>query len=222
MRASLALGARAASNQNGYMHSQTGCGMAKSEAVLDVDNAVQASILLLAADGGEPVAGPTQMRMMVFLLLKKVGSVAGRGLGGTDAHERCDSADVDAELRRLSDAGAVRCGGTGIEAIGSGRDAADALAQGLDERAAAILSDTKEFYNGMTDNEAIVYTRTAFPGAAAEPGAPGGDEPKVVEDVLIGLVGKGVISSSHAARLLRKDLLDVMHMMSAAGIPVFQ
>ena len=196
--------------------------MAESKTVLDADNAVQASILLLAAEGGEPVAGPTQMRMMVFLLLKKVGSVAGRGLGGTDAHARCDSGDVDAELRRLAGAGAVRCGSSGIEATAAGREAAAALGERLDGRAAAILSDTKEFYNGMTDNEAIVYTRTAFPGAAAEQGAPGRDEQKAVEDVLIGLVGRGVISSSHAARLLRKDLLDVMRMMSAAGIPVFQ
>ena len=189
--------------------------------LLDVDNAVQASILLLVAEGGEPVAGPTQMRTMVFLLLKKVGPVAGRGLGGTDAHERCDSGDVDAELRRLSDAGAVRCGSSGIEATGAGREIADALGRMLDGRAAAILSDTKEFYNGMTENEAIVYTRAAYPDAAAEQGGPEGDGQKVVENVLIGLVGKGVISSSHAARLLRKDLLDVMHMMSAAGIPVF-
>ena len=195
--------------------------MSGSGILLDVDNAVQASILLLAAEGGEPVAGPTQMRTMVFLLLKKVGPVAGRGLGGTDEHVRCDSGDVDAELRRLSDAGAVRYGSAGIEATGTGREAAGALGEQLDERAASILSDTKEFYNGMTENEAIVYTRAAYPDAAAEQGEPGRDGQKAVEDVLIGLVGKGVISSSHAARLLRKDLLDVMHMMSAAGIPVF-
>ena len=79
-----------------------------------MDGAVQSSILLLAADGGEPVAGPTPMRMMVFLL-KKVGLIAGRGLGGTDAHARCGSGDIGAELRHLSDAGAVRCGRSGIE-----------------------------------------------------------------------------------------------------------
>ena len=197
-------------------------GMAESETVVDADNAVQASILLLAADGGEPVASRTRMRMMVFYLLKHAGPIAGRGLGGTDAHARYDSGDVDAELRRLSDAGAVRCGRPGIEATEAGRDVADALAEGLDERAATMLRNAKEFYNSMTDDEALVYARAAYPGAAGRRGAPGSDEPKVVEDVLIGLVGKGVISSSHAARLLRKDLLDVMHMMSAAGIPVFR
>ena len=195
--------------------------MSGSGTLLDADNAVQASILLLAADGGAPVAGPTQMRTMVFLLLKKVGPVAGKGLEGMDAHERCDSGDVDAELRRLSGTGAVRCGSSGIEATEAGREIAGALGRMLDERAAAILSDTKEFYNGMTGDEAIVYTRAAYPDAAAEQGEPGRDGQKAVEDVLIGLVGKGVISSSHAARLLRRDLLDVMHMMSAAGIPVF-
>ena len=83
--------------------------MEESGVILYVDNAVQASIILLAVEGGKAVAGRTQMRMMVFLLLKKVGSIAGRGLAGTDAHMRCDSGDVDAELRRLSDAGAIRC-----------------------------------------------------------------------------------------------------------------
>ena len=196
--------------------------MAESGTVLDVDNAVQASILLFAADGGRPVATPTKMRMMVFYLLKHAGPIAGRGLGGTDAHMRYDSGDVDAELRRLSDAGAVRCSSSGIEPTESGRDAAAALAEGLDERAAAILSNTKEFYGDMADAEALVYARAAYPDAAGGRGAFKKDEQKTVEDVLIGLVGRGVISSSHAARLLRRDLLDVMHMMSAAGIPVFQ
>ncbi len=196
--------------------------MAESETVVDADNAVQASILLFAAEGGEPVASPTRMRMMVFYLLKHMGPIAGRGLGSTDAHARYDSGDVDAELRRLAGAGAVRCGSTGIEATESGRAAVDALAERLGKRAATMLRNTKEFYNSMTDDEALVYARAAYPGAAGRQDAPGSDEPKVVEDVLIGLVGKGVISSSHAARLLRKDLLDVMHMMSAAGIPVFQ
>ncbi len=199
--------------------------MAEGRTALDADNAVQASILLFAADGGEPAAGPTQMRMMVFLLLKKVGPVAGRGLGGTDAHARCDSGDVDAELRRLSDAGAIRCGRLGIEATGAGRDAADALAERLGKRAATILRNAKEFYNSMTDDEALVYARAAYPGAA------GGDAGRIQKgrakdgggcpDRPHGK-GGGVISSSHAARFLRRDLLDVMRMMSAAAIPVFQ
>ena len=101
--------------------------MAEGGVILDVDNAVQASITLLAAEGGKAVAGRTQMRMMVFLLLKKAGPIAGRGLAGTDAHVRCDSGDVDAELRRLSDAGAIRCARSGLGATGAGREIADAL-----------------------------------------------------------------------------------------------
>ena len=193
--------------------------MAKSEAVLDVDSAVQASILLFAAEGGNPVAGPTKMRMMVFYLLKNVDSIAGRGLGGTDAHERCDSGDVDAELRRLSDAGAVRCGRPGIEATGAGRDAADALAQGLDERTATILANTKEFYNDLTDDEALVYTLAAYPDARGPDGSKKGED---AEDVLIGLVRKGKITTGRMAVLLRCDRADAMRMASAAGIPVFQ
>ena len=105
--------------------------MAETGIVLDADNAVQASILLLAAEGGEPVASRTRMRMMVFLLLKDMGPIAGRGLGGTDAHANCGSADVDAELRRLSDAGAVRCGRPGIEATGAGGTPPMRLRSGL-------------------------------------------------------------------------------------------
>ena len=195
--------------------------MAEGRTALDADNAVQASILLLAADGAEPVAGPTQMRMMVFLLLKKVGPIAGRGLGGTDAHARCDSGDVDAELRRLSDAGAIRCGRSGIEATESGRKAAAALSEGLDERTAAILRNTKWFYNGMTDDEALVYTRAAYPGAAGVKDMHEPVEQKAVQDILIGLVGKGVITTGHVAELLGRDRADAMRMVSAAGIPVF-
>ena len=194
--------------------------MAKSEAVLDVDSAVQASILLFAAEGGKPVAGPTKMRMMVFYLLKNVDSIAGRGLGGTDAHVRCDSGDVDAKLRCLSDAGAVRCGSSGIEATGSGRDAADALAQGLDERTATILANTKEFYNDLTDDEALVYTLAAYPDARGPDGSEKGED--AAEDVLIGLVRRGKITTGRMAVLLRCDRADAMRMASAAGIPVFQ
>ena len=194
--------------------------MAKSEAVLDMDSAVQASILLFAAEGGKPVAGPTKMRMMVFYLLKNVDSIAGRGLGGTDAHVRCDSGDVDAELRRLAGAGAVRCGGPGIEATEAGRVAADALAERLGKRAATMLRNAKEFFNSMTDDEAPVYARAAYPGAAGRQDAPEGDEPEVVEDVLFGLIDRGIISTGHAARLLNRSREDVMRMVSAAGIPV--
>ena len=194
--------------------------MAGSGAILEADNAVQASIILLAAEGGEAVAGRTQMRMMVFLLLKKVGPVAGKGLGGTDAHVRCDSGDVDAELRRLSDAGAIRCGRSGIEATVAGRAAADALGAWLDERAASILRDTKRFYNDMADDEALVYTRAAYPGAAGGPGMRGKDGRGTVEAVLLGLMAKEKITAAHAARLLRRSRGDVMRMASAAGIPV--
>ena len=166
-------------------------GMAETGIILDADNAVQASIILLAAEGGKAVMGPTVMRMMVFLLLRKVGPIAGRGLGATDAHVHCDSGDVDAELRRLSDAGVVRCGGPGIEATAAGREIANALGEGLDERAAAILSDTKQFYNAMSDAEALVYTRAAYPDAAGEQYSHKRGEQKTVEDVLIGLVGRG-------------------------------
>ena len=196
--------------------------MPGSGAALDVDNAVQASILLLAADGGEPVASPTQMRMMVFLLLKDVGPVVGRGLEGSDARLRCDSGDVDAELRRLSDAGAVRCGSSGIEATEAGCKAAAALGEQLDERTSAILRSTKEFYNGMTDDEALAYTRAAYPDAAAGQGGSEEGEQRTAEDVLIDLVGKGKITTGHVAMVLRRSREDVMRMASAAGVPVFQ
>ena len=195
--------------------------MAKGGTVLDVDNAVQASILLFAAEGGRPVMGTTKMRMMVFYLLKHAGSIAGKGLGGTDAHVNYDSGDVDAELRRLLDAGAVRRDSTAIEATAAGRDAASALRERLDERAATMLRNTKEFYGDMTDDEALVYAHAAYPDAAAEgPSAPEKDGRKAVEAVLFGLIDRGKITTGHAARLLHRSREDVMRMASAAGIPV--
>ena len=190
--------------------------------VLDVENAVQASIILLAAEGGEAVTGRTQMRMMVFLLLKKVGSIAGKGRVDADMCGHYNGGDVDRELRRLSDAGAVRCGSSGIEATGAGRDAAVALGAGLDERTASILRNTKWFYNDMTGDEALAYTRMAYPDESWGPAAREKGEQRAAEDVLIGLVGKGKITSAHVAELLRRDRADVMRMVSAAGIPVFQ
>ena len=194
--------------------------MAESGTILDVDNAVQASILLFAAEGGGPVMGATKMRMMVFYLLKHVGSIAGRGLGGTDAHMRYDSGDIDAELRRLLDAGAVRRDSTAIEATAAGRDVAGALREHLDERAATMLRNVKEFYGDMTDDEALVYARAAYPDAAVGPGAPEKDGRKAVEAVLFGLIDRGKITTGHAARLLHRSREDVMRMASAAGIPV--
>ena len=195
--------------------------MAKGGTILDVDNAVQASILLFAAEGGGPVMGTTKMRMMVFYLLKNAGSIAGKGLGGTDAHMRYDSGDVDAELRRLLDAGAVRRDSTAIEATAAGRDAAGVLRGRLDERTASILRNTKEFYSGLTDAEVLAYTRAAYPDAGGR-GALDKDELNMVEDTLIGLVEKGMISTGRAAMLLHRDRADVMRMASAAGITVFQ
>ena len=195
--------------------------MAESGAILDVDNAVQASILLFAAEGGRPVMGPAKMRMMVFYLLKNAESIAGKGLGGTDAHVNYDSGDIDAELRRLLDAGAVRRDSTAIEATAAGRDAAGVLRGRLDERTASILRNTKEFYSGLTDAEVLAYTRAAYPDAGGR-GALDKDELNMVEDTLIGLVEKGMISTGRAAMLLHRDRADVMRMASAAGITVFQ
>ena len=162
------------------------------------------------------------MRMMVFLLLKKVGSIVGSDRGGAGGSGYYGSDDVDRELRRLSDAGAIRCGRSGIEVTGAGRDVASALGAELDERAAAILRNTKWFYNDMTDAEALAYTRAAYPDPADGPDAQKAEDRRLVEDILIGLVGKGKFTTAHAARLLRRDRADVMRMASAAGIPVFQ
>ena len=194
--------------------------MAESGTALDVDNAVQAAILLFAAEGCEPVMDRAKMRMMVFYLLKNVGSIAGRGLDGTDAHARCDSGDVDAELRRLSDVGAVRCGRPGIEATAAGRDAAAALGTRLDDRTAAMLRSTKEFYNDMTDDEALAYTLAAHPDALGPDGCE--RDEKAAEDAMIGLARRGKITTGRMAVLLRRNREDAMRMASAAGIPVFQ
>ena len=193
--------------------------MAEGGTILDVDNAVQASILLFAAEGGGPVMGPTKMRMMVFYLLKNAGSIAGKGLGGTDAHVNYDSGDVDAELQRLLDAGAIRRDGTAIEATAAGRDAAGALRGQLDERAATMLRNTKEFYGDLTDAELFAYTRAAYPDAGGR-GALDKDEMKMVGGILFGLIDKGKISTGRAAELLHRSREDVMRMASAAGIPV--
>ena len=199
--------------------------MAESGAVLDVDNDVQASILLLAAEGGESVMGRTKMQMMVLVLLKNTGSIAGRGCIDADLRGRRSGGgggdDVDRELRRLSDAGAIRCSRLRIEATAEGRAAAVALGEGLDERTVAILRSTKRFYNDMTDAEALAYTRVAYPDAAVWQGALENDETSA-EDALIGLVEKGKITTGHVAMLLHRDRADVMRMVSAAGVPVFQ
>ena len=195
--------------------------MAEGGMILDVENAVQASILLFAAEGGGPVMGTTKMRMMVFYLLRHAGSIAGKGLGYTDAHMRYDSADVDAELQHLLDAGAVRRDSDAIEATAAGRDAAGALRERLDEFATNILRNTKEFYSEMTDAELLAYNRAACPDAGGR-GALDKDEQKMDEDALIGLVEKGMITTGRAAMLLHRDRADVMRMASAAGITVFQ
>lgn len=86
----------------------------------------------------------------------------------------------------------------------------------------AILRNTKWFFNDMTDGEALAYVHAAYPDASGELGTCKEIEQGMLEDILIGLVGKGKITSAHAARLLHRDRVDVMRMMSTAGIPVFQ
>ena len=196
--------------------------MEGSKAVLDVGNAVQASIILLANEGGGAVMGRTKMRMMVFLLLKKAGSIAAKGDSGADTHVHHSVEAVDRELRHLSEVGAIRYNHSLIEITDVGREVAIALVGRIDDHALAILRNAKWFFNDMTDGEALAYAHAAYPDASGELGACREIEQGMLEGILIGLIGKGKITSAHAARLLRRDRADVMRMMSTAGIPVFQ
>ena len=196
--------------------------MEGSRAILDVGNAVQASIILLANEGGGAVMGRTKMRMMVFLLLKKAGSIAGKGDSGANTHVHYNGKAVDRELRHLSEVGAIRYNHSLIEITDVGREVAIALGGSIDDHTLAILRNTKWFFNDMTDGEALAYVHAAYPDVSGELGTCKEIEQGMLEDILIGLIGKGKITSAHAARLLHRDRVDVMRMMSTAGIPVFQ
>lgn len=70
----------------------------------------------------------------------------------------------------------------------------------------------------MTDGEALAYVHAAYPDASEEIGACREIERGMLEGILIGLLGKGKITSAHAARLLRRDRADVMRSKCSHGL----
>lgn len=104
--------------------------MEGSRAVMDVGNAVQASIILLANEGGGAVMVRTKMRMMVLLLLKKAGSIAGKGDSGANTRVHYNGEAVDREFRHLSEVGAIRYNRSLIEITDVCREVAIALGGG--------------------------------------------------------------------------------------------
>ena len=199
--------------------------MGGDEAIPGVDDAVQASIILLANEGGAPVTGRIKMQRMVLALLKNAASIPctdrrvpldGEALDG----EALDGKAVDREPRYLSRTGAVRCGRSQIEITAAGRAPAESLLEGIDGRSLALLRDAKWFFNDMTDGEALAHARAAYPDAGADPDSSGAAQD--AEWHMIALIGKDKITSERAAEPLRRDQADVMRRMGAAGMPALR
>ena len=194
--------------------------MGAGESFHGADNPVQASIILLANEGGAPVMGRIKMQKMVLALSKNAVSIACTDRRVPFDGEAVDGEAVDRELRHLSSIGAVRCGRSQIEITAAGRAAAMSLLEGIDGRSLALLRDAKWFFNDMTDDEVLAYARAAYPDAGADP-----DSSRAAQDAeghMIALIGKGKITSERAAELLRRDQADVMRRMGAAGIPALR
>ena len=189
--------------------------MGGDEAIPGADDAVQASIILLANEGGAPVTGRIKMQRMVLALLKNAASIP-----CTDRRVLLDGEAVDRAPRYLSRTGAVRCGRSQIEITAAGRAPAESLLEGIDGRSLALLRDAKWFFNDMTDGEALAHARAAYPDAGADPDSSGAAQD--AEGHMIALIGKDKITSERAAEPLRRDQADVMRRMGAAGMPALR
>lgn len=189
--------------------------MERAEVRLDL---LQENVLLLAAADGGHVPGRDWLQMQMRLMSEgsdALGAAAGYGPGPAGPY----SAAVDGALGRLLRTGlALELSGA-IFPTAAGRDAAAALAAGADPDELRGVVECKGLFNGMTRDELVCYACLEYPDLTA--GSAERDRVMAAaDDIVLGMVWKGIISMGRASDLLGKGYHYVMDRLNAQGYQV--
>lgn len=191
------------------------------QASLSIQDRLRRYILLLAGaeDGG--VRNGAVLQKLLYILAKKTGD------GGTEASFRPGeygphSEQAAGELARLSRDGLVSLGPEGrIAPTPAGRSAARDAGRGLDEYAQAVIEGHVPFLNAMADEELALYMHLVYPDMSAGSSACAALA-KRSEEIVMGMVRDGKVSSGRAAEVMGIPFHDVIPMMKRHGIPNLQ
>ena len=177
---------------------------------------IRRRMLLLVDAGGEDVHGNTAIQKMLYVLAKDAGECDMESGFGPRGHGPY-SQDVSDELDVLSRDGLVVHAPGKITLTPAGHVAAGDAGRGLADDEMAALCECKRFFNGMTDEQSLLYTCLVHPDmVASTPGRRG--LLLRAGDIVMGMVKEEKISSGHAAEILKVPFHDVLDMMKKRGI----
>lgn len=177
---------------------------------------IRRHMLLLADAGGEDVRGRAAIQKMLYVLAKDTGDgevESGFGPRGRGPY----SQQVSDELDRLSRDGLVVEAPGRIAMTAAGHVAAGDAGVGLDDDGMEVLCECKRFFNGMTDEQMLLYTCLVYPDMVASTAAHA-DLLLRAADIVMEMVEEEKISSGHAAEILKMPFHDILDMMKRRGI----
>ena len=178
---------------------------------------IRSYILLLAGEGGRAVRSIEALQMMLYTVARKTGDgevEAGFGPGERGPHSK-DAAD---ELDRMSGDGLVSRAQGAIATTPVGRAAARDARRGLGEYTRAAIAGYGPFFNAMTDEQLLLYTRLLHPDMTANSRECIGLARRA-DEIVMGMVRDEKISSGRAAEVLGIPIRDILPMMKKHGIP---
>lgn len=173
-------------------------------------------ILLLAGAEDEAIRSGATLQILLYTVAKRTGD-DNMAAGFEPSEYGPYSEQASDELDRLSRDGLVSQARGGIALTPAGREAARDILGGLDEYTAAVIAGHRPFLNSLTDEQLLLYTRLLHPDMFAYYGACT-DLVHRAEDIVMGMVRDGKISSGRAAEVLKIPFHDILPMMKKHGI----
>ena len=186
------------------------------EPCLSCRDRLRRCILLLAGAEDNAIRSGATLQKLLYTVAKETGD--GDMAAGFEASEYGPhSEQASCELDRLSREGLVSQARGEIAATPAGREAARGAIGGLGEHAEAAIAGHGPFLNSLTDEQLLLYTRLLYPDMFAGRGACA-DLVRRAEEIVMGMVRDGKISSGRAAEVLGIPFHDILPMMKKHGV----
>ncbi len=186
---------------------------------LPCDGRIRRYTLLLAGAGDESVRGHTMLQKMLYVLAKDVDD---EGVESTfRPHDYGPySQQVADGLDALSRDGLVSHVQGKITLTSAGRVAARDAGMGLDETETAIVWGCKRFFNGMTNEQLLLYIYQVYPDMAVNSKVYNDIVPRA-EDIVMSMLKEEKISTGRAAKILKVSYHDVLDIMGRHGMSLY-
>ena len=175
--------------------------------------------LLLAGAGDEGVRGRTMLQKMLYVLAKDVDD---EGVESTfRPHDYGPySQQVADGLDALSRDGLVSHVQGKITLTSEGRAAARDAGRDLDETETAIVWGCKRFFNGMTNEQLLLYIYQVYPDMAVNSKVYNDIVPRA-EDIVMSMLKEEKITTGRAAEILKVSYHDVLDIMGRHGMSLY-